>query len=88
MPAGWRWALAAAAAAAAGGARGLDLKCGADHDCSMLPDMADPANLRHLKCVLRRSSRVVARRPLTDSCLGVRAGAGRASSQPCSLRMR
>ena len=58
MPAGWRWALAAAAAAAAGGARGLDLKCGADHDCSMLPDMADPANLRHLKCVLRRSSRV------------------------------
>ncbi len=52
MHARWRWVLAAAAgAAAAGGAGGLDLKCGADHDCNMLPDMADPANLRHLKCV-------------------------------------
>ena len=33
------------------GAKPLELKCGADHNCNMLPDMADPANLRHLKCV-------------------------------------
>jgi len=27
----------------------LELKCGADHNCDMLPDMADPANSKHLK---------------------------------------
>lgn len=33
------------------GANPLELKCGADHNCNMLPDMSDPANSRHLKCV-------------------------------------
>ena len=31
-------------------ARGLELKCGADHNCNMLPDMSEPTNSRHLKC--------------------------------------
>eukprot|EP00277_Geminigera_cryophila_P016551 CAMPEP_0179456136 /NCGR_PEP_ID=MMETSP0799-20121207/39927_1 /TAXON_ID=46947 /ORGANISM="Geminigera cryophila, Strain CCMP2564" /LENGTH=231 /DNA_ID=CAMNT_0021255567 /DNA_START=8 /DNA_END=699 /DNA_ORIENTATION=+ len=36
--------------AACGIAGALELKCGADHNCDMLPDMADPANSKHLKC--------------------------------------
>jgi len=35
--------------AACGIAGALELKCGADHNCDMLPDMADPANSKHLK---------------------------------------
>jgi hypothetical protein len=32
------------------GAHGVELKCGADHHCDMLPDMSDPTNVRHVKC--------------------------------------
>jgi hypothetical protein len=36
--------------AAVVGAGGVDLKCGADHECNMLPDVSDPAISRLLKC--------------------------------------
>ena len=32
------------------GVAALELKCGADHQCDMLPDMSDPTNVRHVKC--------------------------------------
>jgi hypothetical protein len=36
--------------AAVVGAVGIDLKCGADHECNMLPDLSDPAISRLFKC--------------------------------------
>ena len=46
-----RWFLCGALmACCTGGIGGLELKCGADHNCNMLPDMSDRSNMRHLKC--------------------------------------
>ena len=37
-------------AVAVGQCGGVELKCGADHNCNMLPDINEPSNARHLKC--------------------------------------
>ena len=86
----WAWVLAVLHILIKG-ANPLELKCGADHNCNMLPDMADPANLRHLKCVPATPERYALAPPLGGLTLGrgvAQTGAGRASSPPCSSLMR
>ena len=86
----WAWVLAVLHILIKG-ANPLELKCGADHNCNMLPDMADPANLRHLKCVPATLEMFAHAPPLGGLTLGrgvAQTGAGRASSPPCSLLMR
>ena len=86
----WAWVLAVLHILIKG-ANPLELKCGADHNCNMLPDMADPANLRHLKCVPATPEMVALAPPLGGLTLGrgvAQTGAGRASSPPCSSLMR